>query len=323
MMHGSPKTNRKGQPPGPFPRKNSLELRLPLRPGGDRRQYPTLPLTSTQPALAKSQTQLSRIESRQPGLCLKLGQRTEDASTMANLSLDPANTINSSPRSSRAMRPHPGLGGVVRLITSDPQPAMATRQNSMLSSAQTSPHAREPGRGRGIGRGIGPRRGPMSSFIQGANQHSLPGPLHVSSRSSPRGALWVCLPGSPGRRQKACGLIRPFPGNCLAQAKCEIPLRPQCEEVGTLKEYFNRKARLSQKYQDLLDRLKIEEATAIDLAAKQASDRVCIIEVFNGIKAEYQNTAKLLLEQRLVEEEELLLHYNGGFKSLSCVGSPR
>ena len=93
-------------------------------------------------------------------------------------------------------------------------------------------------------------------------------------------------------------------------------VRPS-EEEETLKTYFAKKKQLSRKYEDITNLLKVEEAAAIELAAKKHPTDPSLRLIFEEIKADYQSTTNLILQQRLLEEEELLLHYKTSFKSAS------
>ncbi len=79
-----------------------------------------------------------------------------------------------------------------------------------------------------------------------------------------------------------------------------------------LKQYFRRRKELDKKYADMLNELKNEEIAATQCAVLQAKGGKLTTDIeaaIEEIKNDYRITENLLLQQRLVEEEELHRSY--------------
>ena len=101
---------------------------------------------------------------------------------------------------------------------------------------------------------------------------------------------------------------------------------PQCEDKQqlfltvtpslVLQSYWIRKGAIDAKYKEMLDRLSIEESIEVSMKITKSQDRDIPKEVLLNIKNEYAKTRFLLLQQRLMEQEELINEYK---KELSSV----
>ena len=80
----------------------------------------------------------------------------------------------------------------------------------------------------------------------------------------------------------------------------------------TLKEYWETKDGIEQKYQQLLERLELEEAAEIKHYASKFShpgnpkEAKEVVEVIRKVRENYEVTRRLLLSQKLVEQEEII-----------------
>jgi len=100
---------------------------------------------------------------------------------------------------------------------------------------------------------------------------------------------------------RSCCLMSPTQYNMITEQRRAI-----------LKEYFKQKKGISKKYIGMLSSLKTEEAAATKCAVIRAKvgkilrDIECVLD---EIKCDYAITTNLLLQQKVVEEEELLKTY--------------
>ncbi len=77
-----------------------------------------------------------------------------------------------------------------------------------------------------------------------------------------------------------------------------------------LREYYRRRREIARKYSDMLCALKGEEVEETRCAALNKSGKVQDLQaVMEEIHAEYTRTENLLLQQKIVEEEELVNSY--------------
>lgn len=84
----------------------------------------------------------------------------------------------------------------------------------------------------------------------------------------------------------------------------------QYSEKERMKEYFARKKELVRKYENMTARLKEEEASAMELAVLKTGESGQKLRTgIEDIRSDYEITRNLLIQQRLVEEEELLREY--------------
>ena len=73
-----------------------------------------------------------------------------------------------------------------------------------------------------------------------------------------------------------------------------------------MKSYFAKKKELRKKYENLLDSLQSEESSAIELVLTKFGEKGRLKAAIEDVKNDYEITKNLLLQQKLMEEEELL-----------------
>ena len=89
--------------------------------------------------------------------------------------------------------------------------------------------------------------------------------------------------------------------------------------LGELEEYFKEKKRIGKKYASMLELLAAEESSAIVLAVKNQEKNEAsgsLPSVIIGIHQEYLMTKKLIMEQKIMEEDENVKKYTEMYKTV-------
>ena len=111
---------------------------------------------------------------------------------------------------------------------------------------------------------------------------------------------------SPQCRAKARG-IKSWQRSLASTAPHVLIQDQYCENEMELKTYFVSKRTLMKKYEDMINTLRTEEASAIDLILSKNPSR--LKELIEEIRSDYELTKNLLMQQKVMEEEELIKKY--------------
>lgn len=89
---------------------------------------------------------------------------------------------------------------------------------------------------------------------------------------------------------------------------------PESEEESMLHDYWATKEEVDQKYKLLFDKLKQEEDEELNLrieklVATNNKSATAFLDTLSSVKENYDKTRRLIQEQKLVEEEQILLEY--------------
>lgn len=157
-----------------------------------------------------------------------------------------------------------------------------------VNSARTTPH----------------RAGRSRQFLCGTSycktrMKSSRSPLQLRC-VSPMGKTYNRRMASP----KSCCFISP------AQAQQQYGIMTDRRKA-VMKEYYRKRKEIAKKYEEMIKTLKEEETAETRCAVLKSKPGKNIEAAMEDIKREYARTENLLLQQKVMEEEELLKSYKG------------
>ncbi len=101
---------------------------------------------------------------------------------------------------------------------------------------------------------------------------------------------------------------------CSLLSPADVPAQHGLEKE-RIEEYFAKKKELKAKYDGMMNMLKDEERSAIELVLAKTGEGHPLKARIEEVKSEYSTTMNLLLQQQILEEEELLKVYNETLES--------